>query len=444
MNKHIYLIGIGGVGMLWIADYCLQQGWQVSGSDLTETPALKRLREKGVNIHIGSDGTIPDDVTEAVISAAITPKAPMYGQLQELERRQIPYQKRAAWTGALTRQYYTICIAGTHGKTTTTAMVGWILDQAGLDPTVFMGGSFSAWDGTRIGKSKYLVIEADEYDRSFHNFSARIAVILNIDLDHTDYYTGGMDEIEQSFKKFLRNLPSSVHVPVAESGIVIGYGRDKHIRKVARGFKYRFRWYDEKNLFVGARVPQPGNQYLLNATAAAKVAHELGVDAKTIQKALQSFPGVMRRFERLGEFGQAELYDDYGHHPTEIAATLKGARDRWKRGETKLTLVFQPHQKARTKSLLAEFGRCFDADAPDKLILAPIYFVAGREDDIEISSADIATEIAKKAPKNMEVIIASDQNLEQLVREAAGEPGVVLVMGAGDIRQKTDGWRGAA
>jgi UDP-N-acetylmuramate--alanine ligase len=209
MDKHLYLIGIGGVGMLWIADYGLARGWKVSGSDVTETDEIKRLREAGANIHIGVDPTaIPIDVTEAIVTAAATPKSPSYPEYQALVDRGIPLLKRAQWIGKLTKQYYTISVCGAHGKTTTTAMVGWILDQAGEDPTVFVGGSLAPWKGTRIGKGKFLVLESDEFDRSFHNFHPQMAIVLNIDLDHTDYYTGGMPEIENPLNDFFATCPS--------------------------------------------------------------------------------------------------------------------------------------------------------------------------------------------------------------------------------------------
>ena len=441
--KHIYLIGIGGVGMLWIADFALAQGWQVSGTDVSDGPELARLRAAGANIHIGVDvQAIPADVTEVVITAAITPSSPHYPEFEALQQRGLPMVKRAVWIGRLTKRYTTIAVAGMHGKTTTTAMIGWILAEAGLDPTVFVGGSMAAWSGTRIGKSKYLVLEADEFDRSFHQFHPKIAVVLNIDLDHTDYYTKGLPEIEQSFRRFLRNLPSGVHLPAKQSGIVVGYGRDARIRKISKGFRFRFRWYDERKLWPGVRVPQPGMKYLLNATAAAKVAHELGIETSVITKALAKFPGVMRRFEYLGVWDKAELYDDYAHHPTEIAATLLGARERWARGgDLPLTVIFQPHQKARTQALLAEFGRCFDESHPDQIILAPIYFVPGREADIAVSSQSIADVIAQKPGLNVSVA-ADNTALEAMVREAVSKPGVVLVMGAGDIRVMLDQWRG--
>ncbi|MEZ0287132.1 MAG: UDP-N-acetylmuramate--L-alanine ligase [Candidatus Paceibacterota bacterium] len=433
MTRHLYIIGIGGVGTIWIADYALKQGWKVSGSDVQETAEVTRLREAGADIHIGSNpAAIPVDVTEGVMTSAATPTSPSYPEFEELVRRGVPVVKRAQWIGKLTRQYHTISVCGAHGKTTTTAMIGWILAEAGLDPTVFVGGTVGPWKGTRIGAGKYLVLESDEFDRSFHNFYPQIAVVLNIDLDHTDYYTKGLPEIEHSYRRFLRNLP--------KDAVVVGYGRDGRVRKAVKGFKYRERWYDEAHLWPGVRVPQPGIHNLLNATAAARVAHELGISQEVIKKALATFPGAGRRFEYLGKWNAAELYDDYAHHPKEIAATLSGLHEKF--GTTKQTVVFQPHQKARTKTLLKEFGRAFDEHPVTRLILAPIYHVAGREEGIEIESDAIAREIDKYAPPGMKVEVAADiTELESLVKEASKQGGVLMVMGAGNIRALTDRWR---
>jgi UDP-N-acetylmuramate--alanine ligase len=434
MQKHLYLIGIGGVGMLWIADYALKQGWKVSGSDVTDSTEIRRLQEAGATIHVGKGdpSMVPADVTEGIMTAAITSHSPSFPEYEELLKRGVPVVKRAQWIGKLTKKYKTISVAGAHGKTTTTAMVGWILEKAGLDPTVFVGGSLAPWKGTRIGQGEYLVLESDEFDRSFHNFYPQIAIVLNIDLDHTDYYTKGLPEIEQSFKRFLRNLPTG-------KGIVVGYGRDGKVRKALRGFKYKTRWYDEEHLWPGIHVPQPGLHNLLNATAAARVAHELGIPHQVIKEALATFPGAGRRFEYLGSWNKAELYDDYAHHPKEIAATLAGLREKFPHEH--ITLVFQPHQKARTQALLGEFATAFDANYPDELILAPIYHVAGREEGIEIESGAIAERMKDKKGRTVTVAADTDE-LEKLVRAASEKPGVLMVMGAGNIRTLVEKWRG--
>ena len=425
-KPHLYLIGAGGVGMVWIADYALGLGWKVSGSDSASSPNVERLIARGANIHIGVDpSAIPEDVTEGIMTAATTPSAPSYPELLELKRRKIPVEKRSEWIGKLTRQKFTICIAGAHGKTTTTAMVGWILDQAGYDPTVFCGGNVAAWNNTtKIGNSQYLVLEADEYDRSFHRFQAKMAIILNIDLDHTDYYTGGLPEMEKSYRRFLRNLP-------VKEGVVVAYGRDGRVRKVCKNFSYKFRWYDEEHLWAGVHVPQPGMHYLLDATAAARVAHELGISHETIKKALACFPGVGRRFEHLGTWKKAEVYDDYAHHPQEIKALLKGLREKYPK--QRITLMFQPHQKARTHALLKEFGRAFDEFAPDRLILAPIYFVAGREEGIEITSDAVADEM-RKQPITYELQTPHTvEGWADLARAAAEDSDILVGVGAGSI-----------
>lgn len=432
--KHLYLIGIGGVAMVWLADWGLAQGWRVSGMDAVETDVTRRLQMEGANIHYGANPEmIPKDITEVIITSAITPSSNGYLELEALLKRGLPITKRAQWTGQITKQKFTIAVCGTHGKTTTTAMIGWILQKAGLDPSVFVGGSLAAWGNkTLIGKSKYLVIEADEFDRSFHQFQAKMAVVLNIDLDHADYYTGGLPEIEHSFHRFLRNLPS-------HQGVVVGYNLDSRIHKAVKGYQYKFRWFDENHIWPGLHLMIPGKHNLLNATAAARIGHELGIDSSTIQKALSSFPGVGRRFEYLGEWKGTKVYDDYAHHPKEIAATLQGFRERFK--QEKITLVFQPHQKARTQTLLKEFGRCFDQNPPNNLVIAPIYQVEGRENDSQISNLDVLNEINKLPHPLMQVFAPKDQfELEKLVNSLRGKSDVLVSMGAGSIRSFFNHW----
>jgi UDP-N-acetylmuramate--alanine ligase len=277
-----------------------------------------------------------------------------------------------------------------------------------------------------------LVIEADEFDRSFHQFSADMAVLLNIEADHLDYYAGGIDEIERSFRRFLRNLPH-------RTGTVVAYGKNASIRRVCKGFNYKFRWYSEENLWPGLKLPMPGTHYQLNATAAARIAHELGIDQETIKKALATFPGVGRRFEHLGRWKEVEVYDDYAHHPTELAATLQGFREKFP--QERLVVVFQPHQKSRTLNLLKEFGRCFDKHSPDELILAPIFEVPGREEPLEIRSSDIATQISEKPVAEMEVHAPeSNEDLEKMVAAAAEKEGILVTVGAGSIRSFIERW----
>ncbi len=433
-KPHIYLVGAGGVGMVWIADYALQMGWDVSGSDASFSPNVARLQALGANIHIGSDPEkIPTTVTEAVMTAAATPNSPSFAEVETLRNRGISIVKRSEWIGKLTREKFTICISGAHGKTTTTAMVGWILDQAGLDPTVFVGGNIRAWNNTtKIGQSKYLVLEADEYDRSFHRFTPQMAVILNIDLDHTDYYTKGLPEIEQSYKRFLRNLPG-------KTGLVVAYGRDARIRKVCKSFSYKFRWYDEFHLWPGVTVPQPGLHNLLNATAAARIAHELGISHDLIKKALNSFPGVGRRFEYLGIWNKAELYDDYAHHPREIQALMKGVREKFPTEH--VTVIFQPHQKARTQALLKDFARAFDDPAPTELVLAPIFHVPGREDDIDVTIDDVAKEIETGKHSFKLTTLHTLDEVGEYVKEVSKVSGVIINVGAGSISNLLEKWR---
>jgi UDP-N-acetylmuramate--alanine ligase len=428
-SEHYYFVGIGGVGMQWLADYALYCGAQVSGSDLVESSALTRLRNKGANIHSGENvQAIPHGVTVGVINSAITPSSPSYAEVVALRKRGIPVVKRAEVVGEMTRRMTTICIAGTHGKTSTTALLGWILDQAGLDPTIFTGGSIAGYDGTRIGKGP-LVLEADEYDRSFHRFSYDMAAILNIEADHQDCYAQGLPEIEQSFHRFLRNKK---HTPA----VVLGYGKSASIRKVVRGFDLKLRWYDENSLWPGLRLGKPGLHMRLNATVAAKIAHELGVSTTVIKKAIASFPGVARRYEQLGKHYRAMVIDDYAHHPTEITATLAGHREVYR--DEKTILFFQPHQVLRTKTLFSEFVHAL-ANAPVQgLVITPIFEAIGRDTGVGVSNKDLVQAISERA--TFPVHAATNAELRTLFEAACGQAEVVLCMGAGNLRSQVQSW----
>ncbi|MFH1145634.1 MAG: Mur ligase domain-containing protein [bacterium] len=428
IKQHLYLVGIGRVGMQWLAYWALKQGYRVSGSDLAPSLVTDRLSAKGAVIHYGvHPEQIPSDITEAIINSAITPSSPSYPELLELQRRNIPVVKRAEWTGRITKEKFTIAVCGTHGKTTTTAMIGWMMEKAGLDPTVFVGGTMKEWNHeTRIGGSKYLVIEADEYDRSFHQFFPKIVVVLNIDLDHTDYYVNGLNEIKESFRKFLDNLPPD--------GLVVAYNGDVNIHDVVNS--HHVKWYESSDI----ELMVPGKHNRLNAQAAMLVGEALGIERKVIEEALRSFPGVGRRFEFMGKFGSLDWYDDYGHHPTEIKATLQATREKF--GNDRLVVVFQPHQRARLNALLKEFGRCFDDNHPSELVIAPLYHVAGREQDIPITHEDLGREIEKGKPVDMKLHVPNDnEEMRNMLVELSKKGGKLLTIGAGSIRGLVEGWK---
>ena len=423
--KKVHFIGIGGSALNYLAQILKAYEFEVSGCDLTESENTKLLKSKNIDLSIGhSSDHITKDLDEVIISSAITEKSPAWSEVEKAKSFKIPIVKRTAYWQKLMRCGKGIAISGTHGKTTTTAMIGVILQEAGFDPTVMVGGFVPEFGGTvRIGKLNYIVVEADEYDRAFLSTAPQISVITNIDADHLDSYPQGLPEIRQAFKKFIRLLP-------AKTGILIAYGKDPNIRQIAKSFDLKYRFYDEDNLWPGLKLKVPGLHNRLNATAAARVAHELGVEHKIILKALNNFSGVVRRQEYLGKIGQAEIFDDYAHLPQEIEATVRAFREKFL--NKKILTVFQPHQKRRTQENLEELSRVLTLS--DQSLVAPLYFVAGREDDIEISSMDIAIATHDQSSK---IIAYNDwqlfiQKFDELIKSYD----IVIIMGAGDLSQK--------
>lgn len=423
--KKVHFIGIGGSALNYLAQILKAYEFEVSGCDLAESDNTKLLKSKKIDLSIGhSPEHITEDLDEVIISSAITEKSPAWLEVEKAKSLKIPIVKRTAYWKKLMRCGKGIAISGTHGKTTTTAMIGVILQEAGFDPTVMVGGFVPEFGGTvRIGKLDYIVVEADEYDRAFLSTAPQISVITNIDADHLDSYPMGLPEIRQAFKKFIRLLP-------AKTGILVAYGKDQNIRQIAKSFDIKYRFYDEDNLWPGLKLKIPGLHNRLNATAAARVAHEIGIDQKIILKALNNFSGVRRRQEHLGKIGQAEIYDDYAHLPQEMDETIAGFREKYP--DMSILVAFQPHQKRRTKENLEEMSQALTL--ADQSVVAPLYFVEGREDDIEISSMDIAIATNNESGK---IISYNDWQLFfQKFDELVPQYDIVIIMGAGDLSQK--------
>lgn len=418
--KTVHLVGVGGDALNYLAQLLSVYGFDVSGCDLKENQKTDLLRSKNIDVQIGNSSShISKDLDEVIISSAVKPESVGWQEVEAARRLKIPVVKREVYWQKLMRCGTGIAVAGTHGKTTTTAMIGYILQEAGFDPTVMVGGFVRQFKGTvRIGKLDYIVVEADEYDRAFLKTAPKIAVITNIDLDHLDCYGGGLPEIRQAFKKFIRLLP-------AKEGILIAYGKDPNIRQIAKSFDLKYRFYDEDHLWPGLKLKIPGVHNLLNATAAARVAHELGVDQRTIKYALNHFQGVSRRQEYLGKISQTLVYDDYAHHPREIVATITALRNLYP--QKKILAIFQPHQKRRTFELLADFSESLKL--ADLSLVAPLFAVAGREDDLKISSKDIEIRADSASVKAFnswpDFWSALDCHLANF--------DICLVMGAGDL-----------
>lgn len=401
-HQRIFVVGIGGIGVSALARILRGRGKSVSGSDIEDSEIIEDLRKEGIQAAITHRAeNLPQDADLLIYSNAVPDGNPERIKAGKLE---IPQSSYPEALGELLKDYEkVIAVAGTNGKTTTTAMIGWILEQAELDPTVLVGSRVLAWNSNaRIGANKYFVLEADEYRRAFLNYHPDIAVITNIAADHLDYYKD-LDDIKKAFHEFIRG--------VKPNGTVI---RDLH---------------PEKSQRFNLRVPGRFNQE--NAAAAAAACEALGVAKEKVALALESFTGTWRRFEKVGKFGNALIISDYAHHPDGIKVTLDTAREEYP-GKRILT-VFQPHQHNRTKMLFKEFVEAFCQSPLQDFIIAEIFDVAGREksQDQNISSQDLVREISKCRKKVVYVRDLGD--CEQKVRAVAANYDVIIIMGAGDI-----------
>ncbi len=525
-KQRIHFIGIGGIGVSALARYWLARGEEVSGSDAAGSEIIEDLRKIGAKIppsppftKWGKNAKSPlapllqsgEKIDLVIYSAAVQEDDQ---ELVEARRLNIKTQKYAEALGEITREKYTIAVSGMHGKSTTTAMIGLILEKAGLDPTVIVGTKVR-WNSVkynstqpplkvrggentkspltpllqsgeenysnfRAGESKYLVIEADEYDRSFLNYWPKILVLLNIEEEHLDTYTGGLLDIIETFGKYILHLP--------EDGVLIVNKEDKNILKLIsdaaptptsspsqregesqRGWEFRVINFDASEI-KGLNLKISGQHNLSNANAALAVARVLGINEKIAIEALNNFLGTWRRMEYKGELNGAKIYDDYGHHPTEIKATLRsaaeivsalsaspsgtkgstsaetGAKGRRNFGKGTLWCVFQPHQYQRTYKLFEQFINAFGA--ADQVILLPIYSVAGREDEEikkKVSSEKLAEAIKTVNSKQLtvnnkkEVLYMEDfDKTIGYLRKNLGAGDVCVIMGAGDIYKLTE------
>jgi len=407
----------------------LAEGKKVSGSDASASPIIEELQSLGAKIFFGhSAENVGNDTDLVVYTPAVNADNP---ELQKAKKLNIPALSYPEILGMISKDKYTIAVSGAHGKTTTTAMIGKILIDAGLDPTIIVGSllkdsnppssRFQRNYGGRgsnfvAGKSKYFVVEACEYKKSFLNLNPKIIIITNIDNDHLDYY-GSLDNIKKTFSEFAGKLD--------EGGYLICEKNDENLKDIIG--KTKAKVIDYAKVSASFRLKIPGEHNVKNARAAIAVAEVLGVDKKTAIDSLNNFSGAWRRFEHKGETKNGVLvYDDYGHHPTEIKATLNGAREFF--GKSKIWCVFQPHLYSRTKDHLVEFGKSF-GDA-DEIIVADIY-AAREKEDKNINSQMVADEIAKNGGKATH--INSFEKIKEFISGNAVKNDVVITMGAGDI-----------
>ena len=445
----VHFVGIGGIGMSGIAEVMVNLGYVVQGSDQSESANVKRLREKGVKVAIGHAADNLDGAQVVVVSSAIKHDNP---ELVAARAQRLPVVRRAEMLAELMRLKSCVAIAGTHGKTTTTSMVAALLDAGGFDPTVINGGIINAYGtNARLGAGEWMVVEADESDGTFLKLPADIAVVTNIDAEHLDHFKT-FDAVQEAFRAFVENVPfygfsvMCTDHPVVQS--LVGRIEDRRIITYGENPQADVRLVDVSHaggtsLFTIAlrepagqagheiknvALPMPGRHNALNATAAIAVAHELGVGDDVIRDALAGFGGVRRRFTRTGIWNGVTIIDDYGHHPVEIAAVLKAAREST-RGQ--VIAVVQPHRYTRLAALFEQFCTCFnDADA---VIVAHVY-PAG---EAPIAGADRDALVRGLRTHGHRRVIALDgpDELAALVAATAKPGDYVVCLGAGSITQ---------
>jgi UDP-N-acetylmuramate--alanine ligase len=445
----VHFIGIGGIGMSGIAEVMLNLGYIVQGSDQTDSANVKRLRDKGVSIAIGHAAANIGAAKVVVVSSAVKSDNP---ELVLARAQRLPVVRRAEMLAELMRLKSCVAVGGTHGKTTTTSMVAALLDAGGFDPTVINGGIINAYGtNARLGAGEWMVVEADESDGTFVKLPADIAIVTNIDAEHLDYFKS-VEAVEQAFRAFVENVPFyGFSVLCADHPAVqrlIGRIEDRRIISYGENPQADVRLVDVSHaggtsLFTvtlrdrgnaAAReikniaLPMPGHHNALNATAAIAVAHELGVADEVIKTALANFAGVRRRFTRTGMWNGVTIIDDYGHHPVEIAAVLRAARESTK---DQVIAVVQPHRYTRLAALFDQFCTCFnDADA---VIVAQVY-PAG-EAPIEGVDRDALVQGLRTHGHRNVVALDGPEKLAPLVA-AIAEPGdYVVCLGAGSITQ---------
>lgn len=448
MNKRfeiVHFVGIGGIGMSGIAEVLKNLGYEVRGSDSKESDTIRRLRTLGINISIKHDAENVKGAHVVVISSAVSADNP---EVVAARKQSIPVIPRAEMLAELARLKYAVLIAGAHGKTTTTSLIASILAHGGLDPTVVIGGKLKGiGSNAKLGQGEFLVAEADESDGSFLKLSPTLAVVTNIDREHMDFFKN-IEELKAAFLFFVNKVPFyGVSFVCADNEYImellpgiqrrfITYGLREGLDLVAKnvsigGFKSEFEVFLKGASLGFFEIPLPGAHSISNGLAAIGVANELGIEIATIREALKNFSGVQRRFEFKGRVSGINVFDDYGHHPTEIIATLKAMKETISKGAEfagRLVVLFQPHRYTRTRDLLSEFSTAF-ADA-DKIVLTDIY-PAG-EKPIEGINSEVLFKRIKETSKDIVYIKEKDDILSYLDKELK-DGDTLLTLGAGNI-----------
>lgn len=444
--RRIHFVGIGGVGMCGIAEVLCNQGYEISGSDLRESPVVQRLRNLGVRVEIGHRGENVGDADVVVTSTAVDE-----GNLevQEAKRLRIPLVPRAQMLAELMRFRHGIAVAGTHGKTTTTSMIASILGEAKLDPTFVIGGKLtSAGTNARLGQSHYLVAEADESDASFLHLQPMVAVVTNIDADHMHTYGGDFAKLENTFIEFLQNLPfyglavMCIDDPVVRKllprinrqFISYGFSEDADVRAEnvsQKGMVTSFSVIREGKPKLNIALPMPGRHNVLNALAAVAVATDENVPDEAIIAGLNGFTGVGRRFDVLGEYrtadGSATLVDDYGHHPREVEVTIKAVRDGWP--GRRLVMLFQPHRYTRTRDLYEDFVDVLSN--VDALLMLEVY--SAGEDPIPAADSRSLCHSLRQRGQVEPIYVDDPAKLPALLGKVLRNGDLLITQGAGNV-----------
>lgn len=445
----VHFIGIGGIGMSGIAEVLHNLGYKVQGSDQNDGANVQRLRDKGIPVAIGHRAENIGEAEVIVASSAIPQNNP---ERVEARERNLPTVRRAEMLAELMRFRKAIAIGGTHGKTTTTSMVGTLLDAAGMDPTVINGGIINAYgSNARIGEGDWMVVEADESDGTFLKLPADIAVVTNMDPEHLDHY-GDFEKVREAFASFVENVPfygfgvMCLDHPEVQSLIakitdrrIVTYGENPQadvrfldVRTEGQSSHFSILIRDRKSGGVhridNLELPMPGIYNVSNATAAIAIVHQLGAKDDDIRSGLASFGGVKRRFTQTGSWNGVAIFDDYGHHPVEIRAALSAARAA---ADGRVIAVKQPHRFTRLQDLFDDFCACFN-DA-DTVIVAPVY-PAGEEPIPGMDSDALVAGL--KSSGHLDVrAVSGPQDIAPIIAEIAGPGDIVLFLGAGNITQ---------
>jgi UDP-N-acetylmuramate--alanine ligase len=445
----VHFIGIGGIGMSGIAEVLHNLGYRVQGSDQAEGANLERLRAKGIACFVGHKAENLGEAEVIVVSTAIKKSNP---ELAAAREKLLPIVRRAEMLAELMRFRQAVAIGGTHGKTTTTSMVATLLEAGGLDPTVINGGIINAYGtNARMGDGEWMVVEADESDGTFLKLPADVAVVTNIDPEHLDHY-GSFDRVRDAFRQFVENVPfygfgvmcidhPEVQALVSriEDRRVVTYGEnpqaDVRFENVSMSggaahfdVTIRSRKTGDEKRIAGLKLPMPGRHNVSNATAAIAVANELGISSEAIAKGLSAFGGVKRRFTPTGTWNGVRIFDDYGHHPVEIRAVLKAARESC---DGKVFCIAQPHRFTRLRDLFDDFAACFNE--ADTVMVAPVY--SAGEDPISGINSDTLVERIRAGGHRDARLIAGPSDIAPAIRAAAKPGDFVVFLGAGNITQ---------